>query len=162
MKEWLLKAPDHWQTMLSNVPGRPSASGKSASSKFLTASPANEMKGLLTKYNWEYRRPSPNQFAMLDHWTKSQSMLDPAMLKLFLGGDYHIPQDDLRHTMLWEKGGCGLDVLGKYGQFGRWRIDREFDARSRFCGSLGILLPQCYKGVLPFILLLAGDRVHSR
>ena len=102
MKEWLLKAPDHWQKMLANVPLRPSAPGKSAGSKSLTASPASEMKGLLTKYNWEYRRPCPNQFAMLDHWTRAQeSTLDPDMLRLFLAAGYHIPRRDLRHTMLW-------------------------------------------------------------
>jgi len=103
MKEWLRNAPDHWKTMLANVPGRPSASGQAAGSKILQPSPASEMKGLLSKFNWEFRRPSPIKWGMLDCWTKSQSNLDPVLLLVFQSGDFDIAKDDLTHTTIWER-----------------------------------------------------------
>ena len=101
-RKWLADDPDHWKKLLQNVPGRPSASDKAG--KILSPSPANEMLGMLAKFNWEYRRPSPNEFAFLDHWSKSRHVPTNDMLQTFRdSGDFHIDQDELRQTYPWSK-----------------------------------------------------------
>ena len=103
MKEWLREAPDHWKTLLSNVPGRPSAPGKGAGKGILQPSPANNMKGMLSKYNWEMRHPFPVKCGTLDSWTESQANLDSALLHQFQSGDFDIAKDNLTHTTIFER-----------------------------------------------------------
>ena len=102
MKQWLLQRPDFWKKMLEDVPGRPSASDKAG--KIPPSSPANDMAGMLSKFNWEYRRPSPTDNAFLDSWSKSRQGITSDMLETFLhSGDFNIERNELRHTYPWAK-----------------------------------------------------------
>ena len=91
MKSWHVDEPSHWKKLLEDVPRRPESSntGRPSASvpvKILTPSPQKDMKGMLAKYNCQYRRPSPHEFTMLEAWTKSKmSTLSPGVFQLFLG-----------------------------------------------------------------------------
>ena len=67
MKEWLNRDPYHWAILLADVSGRPwsAKSGRPLASTHI----ADDLLGLLTKYNLQYRRAAPHNFIMLDGWT---------------------------------------------------------------------------------------------
>ena len=102
MKEWLVQDPTHWKQLLADVPGRPASTNlgrPSASAAVLTPSPQNDMKGMMSKYNCQYRRPSPHNLTMLDSWTKSlMTNISPAVLKCFLSELFNVASDELLHT----------------------------------------------------------------
>ena len=53
---------------------------------------------MFSKFNWQYRRTSPNEDAMLDNWSTSRQILTPDQVKTFLdNGYFHIEANELRH-----------------------------------------------------------------
>ena len=94
-----------WAEMLiAKVPERPWATGQAAGPSMQKHLPGSEMKGLFTKYTWQYRMASPISSAMIDEWTKSQAILIPELLKFFQGGDFDIDKDDLKRTPIYNNG----------------------------------------------------------
>ena len=102
MKDCVLKWPEEWPEMLGNVPRRPLAPGQTAGTSMLKPSPGSDMKGLFTKYTWQYRMPSPISYVMIDEWTKSQGIPDRELLMFFQGGEFDIEKGDLKRTPIWK------------------------------------------------------------
>ena len=101
MKDTLTENPKQWEVMLANVPQRPLAGRPAGNWQLLKPSPADEMRGMFSKYNGQYRMASPISQAMIDVWNKSQAILDPEDLKVFQGGDFDIDKTELKHTPIW-------------------------------------------------------------
>jgi len=124
---------------------------------------------MLAKYNWEYRRPSPTDSAMLDCWTKSRtSMTDitPDLQKIFQSGDYNIEKEEFRQTYVcgkesvgwttWDVGGCA--AVGA--PSGSSMFLPVFPAHSAV-GEEQYICRNVATTCFPH-LLLAGDTVHGR
>ena len=95
IKNSLKKDPEAWSKLLEDVPGRPSASCKGGNA-------ADDMLGLIAKFNWQYKRPTPNEFALVDTWAKSRQALTPEHLQFFIySRNFDIDQDEFRHTHMW-------------------------------------------------------------
>ena len=59
---------------------------------------------MMSKYNCQYRRPSPHNFTMLDTWIQTlMTNIPPVERKLFLSELYNISLDDLQYTYVWDK-----------------------------------------------------------
>ena len=88
MKGWLNKDPSHWKRLIADVPQRPvfsTGGGRARAPQALTASPADSMKGLIAKYTWQYGRPCPSNFPLIEGWTKAAKKDPPdERLNLFL------------------------------------------------------------------------------
>ena len=62
------------------------------------------MKGLFSKYTWQYRRPCPNISPLVEAWVKSsKTKLPDVLLDLFLNEQYHIEDEELKPTAVWER-----------------------------------------------------------
>ena len=120
VKHWIFACPDHWQKLLADVPGRPSASSSDKAGKGGPSLPAKEMVGMFSKFNWQYRRTSPNEDAMLDNWSTSRQILTPEKVKTFLdNGYFHIEANELRHTHPAAKNDVDWEHWGASGS-GEW------------------------------------------
>ena len=82
MKDYMLKWPEEWSELLANVSRRPLAPGQAAGPSML-----GYIKGLFTKYAWQYRMASPISSAMIDEWTKSQAIPDRELLMFSRAGN---------------------------------------------------------------------------
>ena len=75
---------------------------------------ADELVGLLAKYNLQYRRPAPIKLTMLDNWTLSPANNIPVdVVKLFTSEPYHVDVNELRHTHVWQQGNVDWDRWNK-------------------------------------------------
>jgi hypothetical protein len=101
-----------WKKLLEDIPARLGRTGQGrpwASNHPHLYSPSHELKGLMTKYNYEYRRPCASDSIMMDNWCSyftnmGSQVITPDLLDIFHGDDYNVDEDQLRNTFVWGQG----------------------------------------------------------
>ena len=111
-KALLVAKEGEWIPLLADIPRRPFRQDARRPSASVAA---DELVGLLAKYNLQYRRPAPIKLPMLDNWTLSPANNIPVdVVKLFTTEPYHVDVNELRHTHTCVAAGqCRLGSLAR-------------------------------------------------
>jgi hypothetical protein len=112
MKESIFDDTRKWEKLLEDVPARLYEAGNGrpwASNHPHVDSPSQQLQGLFSKYNYQYRRPCASDSILMDSWCsgftiKGSPVITPDLLDLFNGDDYNVEEESLRNTFVWGQG----------------------------------------------------------
>ena len=112
MKDSIFDDTRKWEKLLEDVPPPPWDAGNGrpwASNHSHVDSPSQQLQGLFSKYNYQYRRPWASDSILMDSWCsgftiKGSPVITPDLLDLFNGDDYNVEEESLRNTFVWGQG----------------------------------------------------------
>ena len=102
--------------LLKKVPPRPVPKSQRQGQLTLTGTVRYQMEGLLTKYNWQVRRPFPQHWNVnqLDTWQKvATNRLDTDQMDAASDKRYRIATPELYGTSVWHHGDVDWKAMGK-------------------------------------------------